>query len=71
MSKGFEIIITGPIYRKELVAEIWYNERVVAELISDYSEITAMLYPNVSPGVPLDEFIEILMKAKKQLHRIG
>lgn len=71
MSKDFEIIITGPESRKSLVAEIWYRGKVVAELITDYEDITAMLYPSVSPGVPLEELIEVLTKAKKQLHRIG
>ncbi len=62
--KEFEILITSPPDRENLVAEIWYNEILVAEINQETEKLEIEFYLNDKIIFELDEFLEALEKAK-------
>jgi len=65
----FEIEITSVPDRSELVAEIWYNSKLIAEINRENMPLELVLYGQMMNKliVPFDEFIEVLEMAKKKL----
>jgi hypothetical protein len=65
----FQIQIASPFDREHLVAEIWYKDDYFAEINQEngYFEIQLYYDDRTHIDLPLDEFIEILNKAKKRL----
>lgn len=65
--KNFEILITNVPDRNNLVAEIWFNEILVAEINQDKPKLEIEFYLNEKASFELNEFMEILEIAKSKL----
>ena len=69
--KNFTILITSPFDREKLVAEIWYNKDLLAEINQERGFLEIVFYHG-SPeyiNLPMDEFMIILQKA--EIHLLG
>ena len=66
MSK-FKIEITSVSDRENLVAEIWYNEILVAEINQENENLEIEFYQSEKITFKFEEFLEILKTAKKEL----
>ncbi len=65
-----EIIIASVRDREELVAEIWQENMLVAELSQEEGRLLIDIYPNPRGGpwsFQIDELLEVLQKAKSLL----
>lgn len=65
--KGFEILIASPPDREKLVAEIWYNEILVAEINQETEKLEIEFYLNEKIAFELDDFFETLERAKRKI----
>ncbi len=63
----FEIIIASPPDRERLVAEIWHNNILVAEINQEAESLEIELYKNEKLIFNLNEFLLALEDAKKAL----
>lgn len=65
--KSFEILITSPFDREYLVAEIWSNSDLVAEINQETDELEIEFYTNEKITFNLNAFLEALQNAKIKL----
>ena len=65
----YEVLINSPCDREFLVAEIWYNNDLVAEINQEKGEFEIEFYFGDDKVIsfPLNEFQEVVEKAKKHL----
>jgi hypothetical protein len=66
MSK-FKIEISSVPDRENLVAEIWHNELLIAEINQENEILEIELYQSEKITFGLEEFLAILNSAKKEL----
>ena len=66
--KEFEILITSPPDREKLVAEIWSDENLVAEINQESDNLEIEIYASEKLVFSLDDLIEIFERAKKRLN---
>jgi hypothetical protein len=66
---NYEILISSPYDREYLVAEIWYNNDLVAEINQEKGSFEIEFYfgDNKTLSFSLNEFQEVIEKAKKHL----
>lgn len=64
---NFRIEIASVPDRENLVAEIWYDQTLVAEINQEMEELEIELYLNNKKKFKLNEFLEMLEIAKKKL----
>lgn len=68
--KDISIRILSVSYREKLIAEIQYKNYVIAELNQDHNgevRIKVFSYDDLIVQFPVDDFIEIIKKAKRKL----
>ncbi|HOU57352.1 MAG TPA: hypothetical protein PL180_17335 [Spirochaetota bacterium] len=66
--KNITIEVTSVPDREKLVAEIWLNNRLVAEINQESEELALELYVEKDKlSIPLNDFIEALNHAKEKL----
>jgi hypothetical protein len=65
--KEFEILITSPPDRENLVAEIWHNEILVAEINQETDNLEIEFYLNEKIAFELDDFLITLKIAKRKI----
>ena len=67
--KDFEILITSPPDRENLVAEIWLEDQMIAEINHENENLELELFTNEKGKLKLnyDSFLETLKKAKEKL----
>jgi|LSQX01.2.fsa_nt_gb hypothetical protein len=65
--REFDILITCPPDRNNLVAEIWYAETLVAEINQETEMLEIEFYLTERTIFNLSEFLEVLEKAKNKL----
>ena len=63
----FKIEISSVPDRVNLVAEIWHNEILVAEINQEKDKLEIELYQSEKITFELEDFLEILETAKKEL----
>ena len=63
----FIVEISSVPDRENLVAEIWYNETLVAEINQEKEQLEIELYQSERITFELEDFLEILITAKKEL----
>jgi len=66
MSK-FKVIIASVPDRENLVAEIWFAENLIAEIIKERGEFEIEFYSNQNLIFRFDDFLRTLEVAKKKL----
>jgi len=64
---GYKIEIASVPDRERLVAEIWYAEKLVAEINQEKGNLEIEFYEFGKISFGLEEFIKILETAKKEL----
>lgn len=67
MHNTLEIIIASVPDRENLIAEIWHEEKMVAELSNEHGVISIEIYNDNHIKVTLEELLFVLKKAKKML----
>jgi hypothetical protein len=67
MKNKFNIEITSVPDREHLVAEIWFDKNLIAELNTENSEIEVEIYPTEKLSFNLNEFMQVLEDAKQRL----
>lgn len=65
--RKFEILITSPLDREKLAVEIWHDEILIAEINQEKENLEIELYQSGKIVFELEEFLEILIAAKKKL----
>ena len=68
--KNYEILITSPPDRENLVAEIWHDNIMIAELNQeDKDNLKLEIYSNKETPISLDylDFLDALQVAKEKL----
>ncbi|MDY0086425.1 MAG: hypothetical protein RBR84_10945 [Bacteroidales bacterium] len=67
--KEFEILITSPPDRENLVAEIWQDDQMIAEINQEGGVLGLEIYATKEGTIKLkyNDFIEALKKAKEKL----
>lgn len=65
--KEFEILITSPPDREKLVAEVWHNKILVAEINQETGRLEIEFYLNEKIAFELDDFLEALVIAKRKI----
>jgi hypothetical protein len=65
--KKLEITITSAPDRENLVAEIWLQKKMIAEVNSEGGTFNLELYHEGQINVPLDDFLKVLTNAKNML----
>lgn len=65
----FEILITSPPDRENLVAEIWLEDQMIAEINQENENLELELFTDEKGKLKLnyDGFLETLKKAKEKL----
>ena len=66
MSK-FNIELSSAPDRENLVAEIWYGEKMIAEVNKESGEFMIEFYLDEKKSFVLDEFFEALENAKRRI----
>lgn len=66
MSK-FNIELSSAPDRENLVAEIWYEEKMIAEVNNESGKFVIEFYFDGKISFMLDEFCEVLEKAKRRI----
>ena len=70
MKDSYEIIIASVPDREKLVAEIWANNQMIAEISQEQEELEVEIYCNQRKQpvkLNYDAFLEILSEAKVKL----
>ncbi len=67
--KDFEILITSPPDRENLVAEIWLEDQMIAEINQENKNLELELFTDEKGRLKLnfDDFLETLKMAKEKL----
>jgi len=66
--KRFKVIITDDIDKENLIAEIWYNDKIIAEINSEKSQLEIEFNNNIKElQLDLDELLEVINIAKSKL----
>lgn len=65
----FKIEIASVPDRKKLVAEIWFAEKLIAEINQEKGELEIKFYHHNKLIFQLDEFIDALINVKNKLHQ--
>ena len=66
MSK-FNIELSSVPDRENLVAEIWYEKKMVAEVNKETEKFVIEFYLDEKRSFMLDEFLEVLENAKRSI----
>ena len=66
MSK-FKIELSSVPDRENLVAEIWYEKKMVAEVNKETEKFVIEFYLDEKKSFMLDEFLEVLENAKRRI----
>ena len=66
MSK-FYIELSSVPDRENLVAEIWYEKKMVAEVNKETEKFVIEFYLDEKKSFMLDEFLEVLENAKRRI----
>ena len=66
MSK-FKIELSSVPDRENLVAEIWYENKMVAEVNKETEKFVIEFYLDEKISFMLDEFLEVLENAKRRI----
>lgn len=66
MSK-FNIELSSAPDRENLVAEIWYEEKMIAEVNNESGKLVIEFYFDGTISFMLDEFCEVLENAKRRI----
>ena len=66
MSK-FNIELSSVPDRENLVAEIWYEKKMVAEVNKETEKFVIEIYLDEKISFMLDEFLEVLENAKRRI----
>jgi hypothetical protein len=65
---NFTLEVTSVPDRTKLVAEIWFNDDLLAEVSNETGQLKIEFYSqDVEQLLPFDDFIETLTKAKEML----
>ena len=66
---NFEVLISSPFDRKFLVAEIWYNDKYIAEVNQENGSLNLDIYIEEGDciSLPLEDFLDAVELAKKKL----
>ncbi len=65
--KNFEILVTDVPDRENLVAEIWYNEILIAEINQETEKLEIEFFLNEKINLELDAFFYALETAKNKI----
>ena len=67
--QDFEILITSPPDRENLVAEIWLQNQMIAEINQENKTLELEIFVKENGTIKLsyNEFINILKEARKKL----
>ncbi|UZT99833.1 hypothetical protein ODZ84_09835 [Chryseobacterium fluminis] len=65
--KNFEILVTDVPDRENLVAEIWYNEILIAEINQETEKLQIEFFLNEKLNLELDAFCYALETAKNKI----
>ena len=63
----YEILITSPPDREELVAEIWYSNEMIAEINQEKEELELEFYIKENTSFNYELFCKVLKEAKEKL----
>mgnify|MGYP003585637291 CR=1 FL=1 len=63
----FKIEISSVPDKEKLVAEIWYNDIMIAEINQETKELLIEFFVAENISFPLDDFLKILEIAKSKL----
>lgn len=63
----FEIIIASVPDRENVVAEIWHEQKMLAEVSNENGIVEVELYPGDVTRMPLHAFLDVLTDAQKML----
>ena len=66
MSK-FNIELSSAPDRENLVAEIWYEKKMIAEVNNESGKFVVEFYFDRTISFMLDEFVEVLENAKRRI----
>jgi hypothetical protein len=66
--KEFEILIASPPDREKLVAEIWSDDNLLAEINQESDNLEIEIYASEKLVFSLDDLMEILERAKERLN---
>ena len=66
MSK-FNIELSSVPDRENLVAEIWYEKKMIAEVNKETEKFVIEFCPDEKISFMLDEFLEVLENAKRRI----
>ncbi len=64
----FEILISSPPDRNKLVAEIWFENRHIAEINHENDYLEIEIYPSKMVKVCFEDFVKVLKIAKEKLY---
>lgn len=67
---NFNIELSSVPDRENLVAEIWYGEKMIAEVNKESGEFVIEFYLDEKKSFVLDEFFEALENAKRRIVEI-
>jgi hypothetical protein len=65
--KNFVIEITSVPDRKKLVAEIWYNDQMIAEINQEKEELELEFYIKENTSLSYELFCKDIKEAKERL----
>jgi len=65
--KQFEILITSPPDRKNLVAEIWHDDTLVAEVLQETGKFEIEFYLHGKKLFDLSDLLKAIEIAKEKL----
>ena len=65
--RKFEIEIVSVLDRNKLVAEIWYEKKLIAEINQETESLEIELYAQEKVSLNYDEFLKTLEVAKNRL----
>ena len=63
----FNIELSSVPDREKLVAEIWYGEKMIAEVNKESGRFVVEFYFDGTISFMLDEFVEVLENAKRRI----
>lgn len=63
----FEVVIASVPDRENVVAEIWYDRKMLAEVSNEDGNVEVELYPGEAIKVSLTSFLDVLRDAQKKL----
>ena len=72
MNKKLEIVIASPLDREMLVAEIWFENTLIAEINQEHGDLEIGLYPTKENSrLLMNVFFEVMDTVKRKLLEIA